>query len=89
MKEFKSWASGKTDKGRLLEFTSVRDEKVKVLVNSCIRRMDRIGNRNRNKKPCAARLQEGWSHAVSKLRRAVSMKIVVEKRCRSNIALVT
>ena len=63
---------------RVLEFTSVRDERVELLVNSCIRKMDRIGMRSR--KYCAARLREGWRHAVSKFRRAVSMKIAVEKR---------
>ena len=53
--------------------------KVKIQVNSCIRNMDKIGMR-RSKKPCAARPQEGGRHAVSKFRRAVSMKIAVKKR---------
>ena len=39
------------------EFTSVRDERVKILVNSCIIKMDRIGIRSR--KSCAARPREG------------------------------
>ena len=52
---------------RVPEFISVRDERVKILVNSCIRKMDRIGMR-RNRKPCAARLREGWKHEVSKFR---------------------
>ena len=44
---------------------------MKILVKSCIRKMDRIG---------AARPREGWRHADSKFRRTVSMKIGVEKR---------
>ena len=38
----------------VLEFISVGDERMKILVNSCIRKMDRIGMR-RSRKPCAAR----------------------------------
>ena len=68
----------KQKKGRVPEFTSVRNEKVKILVNSSIRKMDRIGMRSR--KSCTARLREGWRHAVSKFRRAISMKIAVEKK---------
>ena len=64
---------------KIPEFTSVRNERVKILINSCIRRMDRNWIR-RNRKPCVARPQEGWRHAVSKFRRAVGMKIVIEKR---------
>ena len=60
---------------RVSEFTSVRDERVKILVNSCIRKMDRIGVR-RN----AARPREEDRHAVSKFRKAISMKIAVEDR---------
>ena len=56
------------------EFTSVMDEKLKILVNSCIRKMDRIGTRT-SRKPCAVRPRKGWRHAVSKLRRVVSMNI--------------
>ena len=41
---------------RVPEFTSVRDERMKILVNSCIRKMNRIGIR-RSRKPCAARLK--------------------------------
>ena len=61
------------------ESTSVRDERVKIFVNSCIRKMDSIGVR-RSRKLCAARPRDGWRHAVSKFRRAVSMKIAVENR---------
>ena len=57
MKEFKSWAGGKTDKGREFQSSPVRDEKMKIMVNSCIRNMDRIGMR-RSRKSCAERLQE-------------------------------
>ena len=38
---------------------------MKRLVNSCIRKMDKIGMR-RSRKPCAARPREGWRHAVLK-----------------------
>ena len=79
MKKFKSKAGGKTDKGKVPEFTIVRDERVKILVNSCIRKMDRIGMRRR-RKSSATRLREVLRHAVSKFRRAVSMKIAVEDR---------
>ena len=61
------------------KLTSVRDERVKILVKPCIRKMDRLGMK-RSRKFCAARPQEGWKHAVSKFRRAVSIKIAVEKR---------
>ena len=64
---------------RVPEFTSVRDERVKILINSCIRKMDRIRMR-RSRKSCAARPREGGRHAVSKFRREVSMKIPVEDR---------
>ena len=50
---------------------------MKILVNSCIRKMDRIGMKRR-RKSCAARPREGVRHAVSKFRREVSMKITVE-----------
>ena len=49
------------------------DERVKILINSYIRKMDRIGMRSR--KSCAASPRDGGRHAVSKFRRAVSMKI--------------
>ena len=62
---------------RFSEFTSVRDKRVKILVNSCIRKMDIIGM-SRSSKSCAARPWEVERHAVSKFRRAVSMKIAVE-----------
>ena len=52
---------------------------MKILVDSSIRKIDRIGIR-RSRKSCAAKLQEGWRHAISKFRRAVSLKIAVEKR---------
>ena len=68
----------KTHRETVREFNSIRDEIMKILVKSCTRKMDRIGIRSR--KPCSARLREGWEYAVSKLRRAVSMNIVVENR---------
>ena len=66
-------------KKRVPEFTSVRDERMKILINSCIRKMDRIGMR-RSRKSCAARPWKGRRHVVSKFRRAISMKIAVEDR---------
>ena len=67
-----------TKRKRVPEFTSVKDERVKILVNFCIRKVDKI--RMRSRKSCAARPREGWRHAVSKFRRAVSMKIEVENK---------
>ena len=58
---------------------------MEILVNSCIRGLDRIGVRG-SSKSCAARPLEGGRHAVSKFRRAVTMKITIEDRKRSNIA---
>ena len=55
------------------------DERVKILVNSFIRKMDRI-RMTRSRKSCATRPWEGRRHAVSKFRIAVSMKIAVEDR---------
>ena len=46
---------------------------MKILVSSCVRKMERIRMR-RSRKHCAARPLEGGKHAVSKFRRAVSMK---------------
>ena len=60
------------------ELTNVRDGRVKILLNSCIRNMDIIVMR-RSRKSCAASRRKGWWHAVSKFRRTVSMKIAVEK----------
>lgn len=41
-----------------------------------------------NRKSCAARPREGGRHAVSKLRRAVTMEIIIEDRKKSNIKVV-
>ena len=41
-----------------------------------------------SRESCAARPREGGRHAVSKIRRAVTMKIAVEERERSNITTV-
>ena len=56
--------------------------KDRILVNSCISEVDRTGVRGRSKS-CAARPREQGRHAVSEIRRAVSMKIAVKesKRC--------
>ncbi len=50
-----------------------------MLVNSRIRNLDskRVSLRG---KSCTARPREKWRHAVSKFRRAVSMKITIEDR---------
>ena len=47
---------------------------MKILIDSCIRKMDRI-EMKRSRKLCATRPREGRRHAFSKFRRAVSMKI--------------
>ena len=47
--------------------------------------MDRIGVRGRSKS-CAARMREQGRHAVSKIRRAVSMEVAVKESKRGNIA---
>ena len=58
---------------------------MKKLVNSCIRKLDRIGMRVSGES-CAARPREGGRHAVSKFRRAVTMKIAIKDSKRSNTA---
>ena len=52
---------------------------MKILVNSSIKNVDRIGM-TRNIKTYTARMRKGWRHAVSKFRSAVSMEIAEEKR---------
>ena len=49
---------------------------MRVLVNSCIRELERIGVRER-RKSCAAKPQEDRKHVVSKVNTAVSMKIAI------------
>ena len=49
---------------RVPEFTRERDERLRMLVNSSIREVDRIGVRGRGKS-CAARPQEGMQLARS------------------------
>ncbi len=56
---------------------------MKILVDSCIRGLDRIGV-SKSGKSSSARLLERGRHAVSKFRRAVSMKIAIKDRQRSN-----
>ena len=60
---------------------------MRVLVNSCISELDRIGMRGR-RKPCAARVGEEGRHAVSKISRTVTMKIAIKYRKRCNISAV-
>ena len=55
-----------------------------VVVNTCVRELDRIGVRGR-RKSCAAGRQEGERHAVNEINRAVSMKIATKERKRCNI----
>ena len=52
---------------------------MKILVNSFIRKMDKIGIR-RSRKVLCSRASGGGRHVVSKFRRAVKMKIAVEDR---------
>ena len=70
---------------RVPEFTRERDERLRILVNSCISEVNRIGVRGRGKS-CVARPREQGRHAVSEIRRAVSMKIAVKESKRGNIA---
>ncbi len=67
------------------EFTSDREERVKVLVHSRIRGLDSIGV-SLCRKTCTARPWEEGRQAVSKFKRAVSMKIAIEDWERSNTA---
>ena len=57
---------------------------MRVLINSSIRESNRILVRGR-RKSCAARPQEEGRHVVSKINRAVSMKIVIKDSKRCNI----
>ena len=75
----------KRSRERVPEFTRERDERLRILVSSCIREVDRIGMRGRSKS-CAARPREQGRHAVSKIRVAVSIKIAVKESRRGNIA---
>ena len=50
---------------------------MKILVNSCIRKMDRIGTR-RSRNSCVARPRDKGRYAVSKFRTEVSVKIAVD-----------
>ena len=58
---------------------------MKVLVNSCSRELDRIWVRGR-RKSCAEMQQEDGRQAVSKISRAVNMKIAIEDSKRCNIS---
>ena len=59
--------------------------RLRILVNSCIREVDRIGVTGRSNS-CAARPREQGRHAVNKIRRAVSMEIAVKDSKGGNIA---
>ena len=69
---------------RVPEFTRERDERLRILVNSCISKVDRKGSRGRGKS-CEERSREQGRHAVSKIRRAVIMKIALKESKRGNI----
>ena len=64
---------------RVPEFTSVREERVKILVNSYIRKVDGIGMRV-SRKLCVTRPREGRRPAVSKFRRAIRFSPVLAER---------
>ena len=64
---------------RIPKFTIKMNEKMRMLVNSCISEVDRIGIR-KSRMLYAARPQERGRHAVTKFRRAETMKIAVEDR---------
>ena len=66
------------------ELTRERDERLTILVNSCIREVDRIGMRG-SSKSCAARPWEQGRHTVSEIRRAVCMKIAVKESKRGKL----
>ena len=66
MKEFKANRWRNRQRKKISEFTS------------CIRKMETIGMR-RSRKSCVARPWEEWRYAVSKFKRAGSMKIAVVK----------
>ena len=55
-----------------------------VLVNSSISELDRVGVKGK-RKSCVVRPQEEGRRAISKINRAVSMKIAIEDRERCNI----
>ena len=56
-----------------------RDKRMKTLVGSCISEVDRIRVRE-SRESHSGRPREGGRHAVSKFRRAVSVKIAVKDR---------
>ena len=72
---------------RVPEFTREREERLRILVNYCIREVDRMAVRGRGKS-CAARSREQGRHEFSKITRAVSMKTEVKKSKRGNIAAI-
>lgn len=57
---------------------TVKDKRVKMLVNSCIRGLDNIRMR-RSRKSSAEGLQERRRHTFSKFRKVVTMKISIEE----------
>lgn len=65
------------------KYTSERDETMKMLVNSCKRDINSIGDKSNS---CAEGPREGWRYAASKFTRAISMKMSIEDRLRGNTA---
>lgn len=78
------YEKGNTVRGRRFQNRLVKLMKEEKLINFCIRGLDRAVM-NVSRKSCAVRMQMG-KHAVSKFRKAVSMRIATEKGKRSNTA---
>ena len=68
-------------------FPEKRNEWLRILVNSCIKEMNKIGM-TKKKKSCASMLQKEERYAISKIKRTVGMKIMVEDSRRCNIPAV-
>ncbi len=60
------------------------NERLEMLVDFCIRDLDRM-RASIIRKSCAAGQREKGRHAVCKVRRAVSIKIAVKDRKKTNI----
>lgn len=67
------------------KFTSEREEKVKILINFCISKLNNIGislsRKSRSKSP-----REGWRHGANELKRAITMKMATKDSEGSNVA---
>lgn len=89
LNEVKSKEVGSAEAGRGIQ--SLPEEGMNdweyVLVNSCIRKVNKMRVRER-RKPCVMRPQEKVRYAVGKISRADSMKTAVEDNKRCNIPVV-